>query len=83
MATDLELADQVDLILRHDGAFETSANKTDQNLKVEAVQKYLQILANIDKVESLVGQWNPLNKFSSVFRIVNNLSEQVDEFNNR
>ncbi|MFO0117064.1 MAG: hypothetical protein ACK521_05425 [bacterium] len=29
IATDLELTDQIELILRHDGAFETEALKTD------------------------------------------------------
>ena len=69
--------------MRHDGAFESEAQKTDADLKREAVQKYLQIQTSIDKIESLVGHWNPLNKFSSVFRIVNNLSDQIDEFNTR
>ena len=57
LANDLELADQVELILKHDGVFENEAQKNDTDLKREAVQKYLQIQTSLDHVESLVGQW--------------------------
>lgn len=57
LANDLELADQVELILNHDGVFESEAQKNDADLKREAVQKYLQIQTSLDHVEMLVGQW--------------------------
>lgn len=57
LANDLELTDQVELILKHDGVFENEAQKNDTDLKREAVQKYLQIQTSLDHVESLVGQW--------------------------
>ena len=31
----------------------------------------------------LVGQWNPLSKFNNVYRMVNHLQDQVDDFNMR
>lgn len=37
----------------------------------------------LDRIEGVVGQWNPANKFSNVFHMVNHLQDQVDDFNAR
>jgi hypothetical protein len=49
--------------------------KSDDDLKKEEVMKYLQIQSSVDRIETLVGQWNPLNKFNSVYRMLNLLQD--------
>lgn len=58
----IEMADQLDLYVR------SPAEPSD--LKKEQLTKFNTLQDQLDACEKLIGQWNPLNKFTNVYTVI-------------
>ena len=51
-------------------------------LQKEQHKRYLGMQTELDECESIIGTWNPANKFSSIYDTLDNIHDEIDEFNN-
>ena len=62
---------------------ETLDQKAQNDVKHEYYQKYMALQQELDGCEKTVGQWNPLNKFQNVYNMMDQLQEQIEDFNSQ
>lgn len=56
----------------------TSLGVNESDLQKEQLKKYRSLDSQIDKLEKLIGTWNPLNRFMTVYQAIDILFDKVE-----
>lgn len=56
----------------------TSLGVKESDLQKEQLKKYRSLDSQIDKLEKLIGTWNPLNRFMTVYQAIDILFDKVE-----
>ena len=47
----------------------------------EQHNRYLALQSDLEECERAIGPWNPANKFSSIYDAIDNVHDDIEEFN--
>lgn len=76
-----DISNEIELFVRVDQTPD-EIQKFKNELIAEQHKRYLALQTDLEECERVVGPWNPANKFSSIYDALDNVHDEIEEFNN-